>query len=425
MRRFTVILAVFLLLTWVALRGPFSIAEHDGALTADFGDPIPGLGAAELFAFEEGRAVFLRRFHTRDGLGPHFNAVACVSCHEDPAPGGSSQRYRDFYLALDESGRPIYPACTDDNLPTHDTEVCLPSGVMPHYGPVGEASRPVTASVAHPPVPGNARVALRNAPPLFGVGLFRLVSDEEILSRADPGDADGDGISGRVNRIAAEDDAIGRFGYKCQTASIEAFNRGALHNQMGLTTDSIELAGAEPPRRNALLAALLPRVAHAQVAAPRDRITDHDRVPDPEVSRFELASLIAFQENLAAPQRGRITNAVLRGESVFEEIGCTGCHTPTLPTPLGSLHAYTDLLIHDMGEELADGVVMGLATGSEFRTQPLWGVCRHPPFLHDGRAETLAEAILLHGGEASAARERYQALSPPARADLHRFLESL
>ena len=106
-------------------------------------------------------------------------------------------------------------------------------------------------------------------------------------------------------------------------------------------------------------------------------------------------------------------------------LSCADCHVPTLNTPIGAIHPYTDLLIHDMGEELADGVVMGDASGSEFRTQPLWGLCEHFPFLHDGRADSVEQAILLHGGEAQAARDNYEALSDTDHRALHRFLESL
>ncbi len=429
MRIFCVLLLTLVAVSGVALWGPFSSAEHHADVTGDFGDPIPGLAPFELVSFQRGRDVFMRRWPRDEGLGPHFNAVSCMSCHEDPAPGGSSQRYRDFYIAVqsESPASKVYGDCTDENAQTQSTELCLPSIVMPHYGPIQSRTDPVAASVAHPPIPYDGTIAaLRNAPPIFGVGLFRLVSDDEISSRNDPLDLDGDGISGRFNLVASEDFAIGRFGYKAQTASIEAFNRGALHNQMGITSDSLELAAAFESDDRGLLDRLLgTETAYAQVATPTDRITDQDPIPDPEISRQDLFDLVSFQEKLAAPRRGRITPAVRRGERVFEDIGCTGCHTPSLSIPQGLIFPYTDLLLHDMGEELADGVAMGAASGSEFRTQPLWGLCAHPPFLHDGRADTVAEAILAHGGEGQASRDRYADLDDRDRADLHRFLESL
>ena len=430
MRLFLVLLGAFVALLYLTLHSPSSSALNDADVTGDFGDPIPGLSPAALQDFERGRETFLRRFTRSEGAGPHFNAVSCVSCHEDPVAGGSSQRYRDFFLAaetqLDGTTTKVYEDCTLNNSLVAQTQLCLPSVVVPHYGPYGTIASPVAAAVEHAPTPAAADVvARRNAPPLFGVGLFGLVTDAEILSREDPTDADGDGISGRVNRIATEDNAIGRFGYKCQTASVEAFNRGALQNQMGITTDSLELASAEASRNQSLLEELLgTKTAFAQVAVPKDRIVDYDGVRDPELSRSLLFDLVSFQKNLAAPRRGTITPSVRRGEAVFGAIGCTDCHVPSLPTSLGLIYPFTDLLIHDMGPA-GDGIVMGQATGNEFRTQPLWGLCQHPPFLHDGSADTVREAILAHGGEAEEARNAYQNLGPDDSSDLRRFLESL
>ncbi len=437
MRVFAVLLAVFLGLLAFTWFDSLSTAGEDADVTGEFGDPVPGLTPSQLATFEFGRSVFVRRFTKEEGLGPHFNAVACSSCHEDPEVGGSAQRYRDFVLVGRSTPEglmsKVYPDCTDDNVATQRSDLCLPSIVLPNYGPQGTVIEPVSTAVEHPAVPGDADiVARRNAPPIFGVGLFRLVSDAEILSRADPDDLDGDGISGRVHRIAAEGGDIGRFGYKCQTASIEAFNRGALNNQMGITSDSTEVARAqkldgEPiDGHPGLLRELFgSRIAHAQIATPVARTLDFDDIRDPEISRGELIALIFFQENLAAPRRGQITADVRTGEGIFARIGCTGCHVPSLDSPIGRIHAFTDLLLHDLGPQNGDGVVMGDAGGSEFRTQPLWGLCEHFPFLHDGSADTIEEAILRHGGEATESRDAYAALGEEEHGFLHRFLESL
>lgn len=437
MRVFSVLLAVFLGLIAFTWFDSLSRAGEDADVTGNFGDPVPGLTPTQIATFDFGRAVFVRRFTREEGLGPHFNAVACSSCHEDPEAGGSSQRYRDFLLVArsTEGGgmEKTFPDCTPENAATQSSDLCLPSVVLPHYGPPGTIAEPVAHAVEHPSVPDDADiVARRNAPPIFGVGLFRLVTDAEILSRADPDDLDGDGISGRINRIEAEGFEIGRFGFKCQTASIEAFNRGALNNQMGITSDSTEVARAEMPERQPIdghpgfLRELFgSKTAHAQVATPVDRTVDFDGVSDPELTRGELIALVFFQENLAAPRRGQITPSVRAGEEIFERIGCTDCHVTSLDTPLGKIYPYSDLLIHDLGPQNADGVAMAQATGSEFRTQPLWGLCRHAPFLHDGSADTVEEAILKHGGEAQASRDSYAALSDEEHRLLHRFLESL
>ena len=430
MRSFLLLATVFSTLVFLAILESHSSAGEDAEVQSNFGSPIPGLNAGQLATFEFGRSVFKKVFTRGEGLGPHFNAPSCVACHEDPAEGGSSQRYRDFFLVgkFTPEGDlvKIYPDCTEFNEPLHKSECCLPSMVIPHFGPKGTRNDPVASGVEHPRLDQADVVARRNAPPMFGVGLFRLVPDDEILSHADPEDADGDGISGRINRIVDEDNQIGRFGYKCQTASIEAFNRGALNNQMGITSNSIEFAmgpaGEEPDFLEELFGT---RTAYAQVASPRDELVDFDDVSDPELSRGELIALVFFQENLAAPLRGRITSNVRRGERLFEDLNCTSCHVPSLETPIGLIHPYTDLLLHDMGPELADGISMKEALGSEFRTQPLWGLCEHPPFLHDGRAATVREAILLHGGEAVPARNAYADLDEQDTLMLHRFLESL
>ncbi len=430
MRSFLLLSTVFSTLVLLAVLESLSSAGEDADVQGNFGSPIPGLNAGQLATFEFGRSVFKKEFTRTEGLGPHFNSTSCRSCHEDPVEGGSSQRYRDFFLAgkFAPGGglEKIYPDCTEFNEPLQNSECCLPSMVIPHFGPKGTRNVPIASGVEHPRLDQADVIARRNAPPMFGIGLFRLVADEEILSRADPEDSDGDGISGKINRIEDEDDQIGRFGYKCQTASIEAFNRGALNNQMGITSNSIEFAMGPGGNESYFLDEFFgTKTAYAQVATPRDVLVDFDGVSDPELSRGELIALVFFQENLAAPLRGRITSNVRRGEAIFEALNCSGCHAPSLDTPLGLIYPYTDLLLHDMGAELADGITMKEALGNEFRTQPLWGLCQHPPFLHDGRAATVREAILLHGGEAETARNAYAELNEQDTLMLHRFLESL
>ena len=430
MRPFLILSAVFSTLLLLAILESLSSAGEEADIQGSFGAPIPGLNAGQLATFEFGRSVFKKSFTRSEGLGPHFNAASCVSCHEDPVEGGSSQRYRDFFLAgkFTPEGEleKIYPDCTEFNELLQRQECCLPSMVIPHYGPKGTRDNPITNGVEHPRLDQADVIARRNAPPMFGIGIFRLVPDPEILSREDPEDLNGDGISGRINRIEDEDNQLGRFGYKCQTASIEAFNRGALNNQMGITSNSIEFAmGPSQDEKFFLDELFRTRTAYAQVAAPMDELVDYDEVSDPELSRGELIALVFFQENLAAPRRGRITSSVRRGANIFAELNCTACHVPSLNTRIGKIHPYTDLLLHNMGPALADGITMKQALGTEFRTQPLWGLCAHPPFLHDGRAATVRAAIMLHGGEAEASRNAYAGLNEQDTLMLHRFLESL
>ena len=211
-----------------------------------------------------------------------------------------------------------------------------------------------------------------------------------------------------------------------QSNNVELFTRGPLQNQMGITTD---------PFLGDQGFATLARVQAA--ADPNAPTTDVDPVPDPEMSREDLGNLIAFTRFLAPPEPMPFDNAARRGETTFDEIGCTRCHIPELPSSRGPVRAYTDLLVHNMGVQLADFLRFGqINTARLFRTQPLWGVSLFPPYLHDGRAKTLEDAIWWHGvddpptsgidrSEAQAVRDAFFALSEDERADVISFLEHL
>jgi CxxC motif-containing protein (DUF1111 family) len=298
-----------------------------------------------------------------------------------------------------------------------------PSIIIPAYA--GTAGvRPRIPDVNDPFLFGAPlAVAQRNTPPALGVGQFEFVSDATIMSNADPDDADGDGISGRFN---SDGGAIGRFGYKAQANNLESFTRGPFMNQLGITTNAfLGSAGIVS----------LGHGAPVQVtSSPDDPITDLDSVPDPEVGTADLGDIIAFQRFLAPPPPSPHSAASLRGEILFASLGCVKCHIPTLSSTRGDLTAYTDLLIHDMGAGLADGISLGtpqvsaidpVTTENEFRTQPLWGVSLHAPYLHDGRADTLLEAVILHGGEAATIRDAFLSLSVSDQDDVVRFLEVL
>ncbi len=394
-------------------------ANGGDPLEAPFGEPIPGLTGAQLGEFTTGRAVFERSFKRIDGLGPLFNATSCRACHEQPAGGGSARRYRNVYLTartnLDGTLSPI-------NI----------TFVQPAYGPLQRGPFLSFTVDERRPIPADADVvAQRNPPALFGIGQFENVSDATILALEDPDDSNGDGISGRANRI---DGAVGRYGAKAQVATLLDATRGLLLDQMGITTDApvsgVSSNGAGSRSWWRRVVDFLDEFswaspAHAQIIVPPPEGND-DTIPDPELTPADLQALVAYQRYLAMPPRGLIDSFVERGEQTFTDIGCAACHVRDLPREDGvMLTAWTDLLLHDMGAELADGVVQGLAGGGEFRTAPLWGVTFTAPFLHDGRADTLEEAILLHGGEAAAARDRFAALDEAARVDLMAFLNSL
>jgi len=341
-----------------------------GGTTLELGDANPGLSSELQAAFERGRRVFDRRFNQEDGHGPDFNTNSCRSCHDNPVSGGSAPLYRNFRLVAHDVGGVQTPVFEDDQL--------------------------VTRLFSY------RRARRETIPADAGMGLLLRIPLADVLANQDPTDDDGDGVSGRVNVDGAR---LGRFGYKAQEGSLEDFIRVPIFNHMGITTNPLPLAGA-------------------QVGVPGEPTTDDDGVPDPELSPEDLADLLVFTEQLAPPQPLPLDEQSTRGRDVFEEVGCAKCHIPNLRTVGDPIPAYTDLLLHDMGPELADGIRMGSATGSEFRTQPLWGVRHTAPFLHDGRADTLDDAIRMHGGEAQAVRDAYAALPQADRDAVIVFLET-
>ncbi len=379
----------------------------EGVLAA-LGEVRPNATADERAQFERGKAVSMRRFDLGDGLGPDLNVTFCMACHERPVLGGGAGLYRNFFIT---------GLINDDG----EFELGATGGVlrMFHFGSDGLPARPAVA-------PAVTIFAQRNPIPLFGTGLILEVSDSEILRNSDPNDVDGDGISGRPNIV---DGVIARLGRKAQTIDLEGFIRGPLLNHLGITTDPLtdEQRLALPfLREGALPAARGKDDRQAQLVIGDDeRLVDADGATDPELSRDDLFDLVAFCLLLAGPEPEPLNDQTRRGEAHFESIGCAKCHVPTLSGPRGAIPLYSDLLLHDMGEALADGIQQGLAEASEFRTQPLWGIASVGPYLHDGRADTLEAAILAHGGEGQRARDAFAALSDDSKDDVIAFLESL
>ncbi len=416
---------------WITLTLPLVVAgciPIDGAgdltdgpiaegISGKLGDPLSVASVEQLATFERGKVVFLRRFDLTDGLGPAFNVVSCRACHERPRSGGSAGLYRNFFLA----GR----TTADGAFISSDSA-----------GPSGGVLRLFSYDEDdpfRPAVPDSTTIfTQRNPIPFFGVGLLAEISDDEILSRVDNDDADGNGISGRAN---FDRGFVGRFGRKSQTVSIEGFIRGPLFNHLGVTTDPLSEAqrAALPVDsssggtvKGAVGVFPVPQSGpHLQAAAPDGPTTDDDGAHDPEMSTDDLFDLVSFAMLLAAPELEEPTEMSNEGRLLFHESGCSGCHVARLEGPRGPLPVYSDLLLHDMGEELADGIVMGEASGSEFRTQPLWGVASVGPYLHDGRAETLSEAILAHAGEGEESRDAYAALTAEQQESVVEFLSSL
>jgi len=270
----------------------------------------------------------------------------------------------------------------------------------------------------------------RAAPPMIGLGLLEAIPPEDILASADPDDADGDGISGRPNWVTDIEDGglkLGRFGWKAGAPTIRVQSASAFSGDIGISTPLVDRPyGDCTPVQTPCL--FLPNGEQA--------VRGVSEAPDP------VLDLVTFySQNLGVPRRRDIDDAaVLRGKQHFYEAGCIACHTPKFVTSRNAegdaqkfqlIWPYSDLLLHDMGEGLADHRPEGAADGYEWRTPPLWGigltetVSGHTLFLHDGRARSLTEAILWHGGEGEAAKNAFANLPETARNDLLAFLGSL
>ncbi len=260
------------------------------------------------------------------------------------------------------------------------------------------------------PLPRAMLTSLRRAPPVFGSGLLDAVSESEIISREDPFDRDGDGVSGRANmvwNVQTKTTTVGRFGFKASSPTLTQQVAAAYATDMRVT-NPLFTRGTKTP----------------------------------EISEAILSATTFYAATLGVPMaRDQSDTTVTHGRALFTQFGCHSCHRPTLQTATGShpalsqqtIHPFSDLLLHDMGEGLADHRQDFLATGSEWRTTPLWGIGlteqvlngRPVTYLHDGRARSLEEAILWHGGEASGAQARFKESSAADRAALIIFLRSL
>jgi len=357
------------------------------------GDPVRGLTRDQRALFDRGRVVFDSVFTPETGLGPLFNSIACGECHEDPVAGGVGDEVEVHASAF----RP--PVC--DPLVQEGGVV-----IQQHVTPALKTALGIDSEQFPPSATGRA---LRTSPVVFGRGLLDLVPDSVILSYADPTDQNGDSISGRPNRFF--DGRLGRFGRKALVPTLREFNAGAFPIEMSVTNPAVpteETIGGNP----------IPAGV--------------DPVPEPEINQEATDLTDAFVRFLAAPTPLKANSAARRGRELFASVGCTGCHIPTLrtgDTPIAALRnkevaAYTDLLLHDMGPDLAD-ICLTEATPAEFRTEPLIGLRVAQQFLHDGRAKTLEQAIQLHGGEGSRARDGFLGLSDTERAALIAFLKTL
>ena len=395
-----------------------------------------------------------------DGLGPLFNARACQRCHikdgRGRPPRGPRERAMSMVLQLSVSPRLAeeHAALESELVPFHPDPVYgsqlqgfavpgIPAEgrMMVSYEEVavelngGETvalRRPTytVASLGYGPMTRDVMLSPRVAPPMIGLGLLEAVHSADIVSGADPDDADGDGISGRPSVVRDPETAgslLGRFGWKASAASVREQTAKAFATDIGISSpDAPDPWGDCTVRQPA---------CRTMPSGVQSRLGDTE-APDP------VLDLVTFYAaNLAVPARRDVDDPeVLRGKGLFHAAGCASCHTPKFVTRRDADRAehrfqliwpYTDLLLHDMGEGLADNRPVGNASGREWRTAPLWGigltgtVSGHTFLLHDGRARNLLEAVLWHGGEATAARDAVADMAPAERAALLRFLGSL
>ncbi len=376
-----------------------------------------------------------------DGLGPLFNRASCSGCHTRDGRGRPPMSPDEAMVSmlvrlsmLDDAGQavphPMYGSQLNDRaivgVPAEGRASLRWEPVAGKFddGQPYELHRTVISFVdmGYGAMDEDVMFSPRVAPQVFGLGLLEAIPDAAILAKVDADDADGDGISGRANYVLDEargEIALGRFGWKSNQPTLRQQITGAFLGDIGITTSMF-------PREN---------VVAAQTAA-----NESAHGGEPELSNEFLDKIEFYMRMLAPPAaRGLEKPVVQRGEAMFFAANCHTCHTPEFQTghhpekelAYQTIRPFTDLLLHDMGEGLADHRPDGLADGREWRTPPLWGlglvpvVNRHSFYLHDGRARNLEEAVLWHGGEGQASADAYRAMSKADREALIAFLKAI
>jgi CxxC motif-containing protein (DUF1111 family) len=401
--------------------------------------------------FFDGNSLFNRNWTTApastsatDGLGPTFNARSCSGCHfkdgRGRPPFSEDEPMTSMLLRLSVPGTDEHGGPRPE--PTYGGQL-NPLGIL---GVPGEGDPRVVTELltgqyddgseyelssprydlrdlAYGEMADDVMVSPRTAPQMIGLGLLQAIDEADLLAHADPDDTDHDGISGRPNRVwdvATESVMLGRFGWKANQPRLEQQNSGAFNGDIGITSvlfPAENCTAAQPECQDALNGGT------------------------PEIDAEHVAQVDYYSKYLAVPARRDYRDPEVQlGETLFAQLGCGSCHVTTFKT--GSIadtpelsgqtiHPYTDLLLHDLGDELADGRPDFEADGNEWRTPPLWGiglfqdVNDHTRYLHDGRARNLEEAVLWHGGEAADSAAAFKALAADERAALVRFLGSL
>lgn len=425
-----------------------TLRNDDGA----FAEEVANLDWRLSLLFDEGDGVFERPFRAAteasygsnaDGLGPIYNAESCETCHfsdgrTEPLPGqgllvrlsvpgqnaNGGAKPHPIYggqfgdVAIEGVAPEGYVDITYEEIPGTYGDGTAYTLLKPTITPSG---------LTQGPLGDDAMTSARAPLAMHGLGLLEAISEETLEAWADPDDTDGDGISGKINRVwDAQFQTMrpGRFGWKAETPSIITQSGDAAHNDMGVSSPYFQGQTCMAPQ--------------ADCVAARD---GGDPEQPHEMTAQQLDFLHAYLAFLAVPARGHLDDPqVMQGEELFADIGCASCHKPVAVT--GDDHKFrrlrdkkiqpfTDLLLHDMGEGLSDHRPSFAAEGNEWRTAPLWGigllerVNGHTRLLHDGRARGFEEAILWHGGEAEGAKESFRSLSAADREALVKFLKSL
>ncbi len=361
--------------------------------------PVEGLSHEEMARFLKGDEAFNEVFTRETGLGPTFVSTSCISCHAGDGKGHPFTTLTRFGQS-DETG----------NLFMNQGGPQLQNRAIPGYLPEQ--------------IPFGATSAKFTPPANTGLGFLQFVTDATILAMADPDDTNGDGISGVPNWIDIPDFVIpsssavsqngkyiGRYGKKAAAHSLLHQTANAYNQDMGITS----------------------------IFRPIDAYSGLEI--DPEVATNTVNDLVFYLQTLKAPvQRNQNDAEVIKGKNLFNQINCTGCHTPTLQTGYSPINAlsnktfapYTDLLLHDMGSGLNDNYTEGNAKTSEWKTPALWGIGLSGIaqggnyfLMHDGRARSIEEAILMHGGEAANSKNSYQNLTQSDKDALLKFIKSL
>jgi CxxC motif-containing protein (DUF1111 family) len=416
-----------------------------------FAQPAANLEGDRRDDFFDGNSLFNRNWVTApastssiDGLGPVFNARSCSTCHFKDGRGRpplsedesmTSMLLRLSVPGIGEHGGPNPEPRYGDQLnplgvlgvPGEGDPRVRTTTIEGSYddGTAYELSLPeyVFGELPFGDLAEGTLVSPRVAPQMIGLGLLEAVDETDVLSRVDADDADGDGISGRANYVwdqASESMLLGRFGWKANQPSLAQQSAGAFLGDIGITTSLFNSQNCSPQQ------------AECSAASSGG---------DPELDDERLNEVVYYSAFLGVPARRDVHDPeALAGEELFRQVGCSSCHVETLHTGVRPefpelseqiIHAYTDLLLHDLGDALADGRPDYDAGGNEWRTPPLWGiglfqdVNHHTRYLHDGRARNLEEAVLWHGGEAESSRAAFVALEASERQQLLRFLATL